>query len=61
MLNFFRFELLLEGNPDLVAEYKNGLFQFRDENALKKFMKIPDAYCAIELPKKLPPMKQPMK
>ncbi|CAK8689946.1 unnamed protein product [Clavelina lepadiformis] len=54
-----RYEALVEGNSDLVVEYKEKLYIFQNEEKLEKFMKIPSKYSNLKLPNKLPPKKQP--
>ena len=55
---FVSYEALVEGNSQYVAQYKDALFLFRDEEQLEKFMRIPEKYYDIQLPKKLPPVKK---
>ncbi|XP_076819346.1 adenylate kinase 9-like isoform X2 [Clavelina lepadiformis] len=54
-----RYEALVEGNSDLVVEYKEKLYIFQNEEKLEKFMKMPSKYSNLKLPNKLPPKKQP--
>jgi len=58
---FFRFEGLVEGNPDYVVQYRDGLFHFKNEKNLEAFMKTPESFFKLQLPSKLPPKKAPMK
>ncbi|XP_078492449.1 adenylate kinase 9 [Ciona intestinalis] len=55
-----RYEALVEGNNELVVEYRDKLYAFATENRLEKFMRTPEKYCDLKLPDKLPPKKQPM-
>ncbi|XP_077973287.1 adenylate kinase 9-like [Styela clava] len=55
-----RYEALIEGNPELVVEYRDKLFVFETEEKLQKFMRLPEKYFDLKLPHKLPPKKQPM-
>ncbi|CAK8685690.1 unnamed protein product [Clavelina lepadiformis] len=53
-----RYEALVEGNSDLVVEFKEKLYIFQNEEKLEKFMKIPSKYSNLKLPNKLPPKKE---
>uniref|UniRef100_H2ZK16 Uncharacterized protein n=1 Tax=Ciona savignyi TaxID=51511 RepID=H2ZK16_CIOSA len=55
-----RYEALVEGNPELVVEYREKLYACSTERHLNKFMRSPEKYCNLRLPQKLPPKKQPM-
>ena len=56
-----RYEALVEGDEDFACEYFERLYAFADEEKLHKFMKFPDDYTSLKLPKKLPPKKLKVK
>ncbi|XP_047128980.1 adenylate kinase 9 isoform X1 [Hydra vulgaris] len=53
-----KYEKLVKGQKDLVAEFKNSLFMFTSADCLDKFMRSPEKYAYVTLPKKLPPSKE---
>jgi adenylate kinase family enzyme/YHS domain-containing protein len=54
------FESIVPGLHDFVVDYDNGIFAFRDEEQLQKFMSIPWKYAKQSLPIKLPPPNAPI-
>ncbi|XP_041351641.1 adenylate kinase 9-like isoform X3 [Gigantopelta aegis] len=55
-----RYEAIVPGNPDLIAEYQGKFFYMETEEKLLKFMKLPKEYWNLKLPHKLPPRKEPL-
>jgi adenylate kinase family enzyme/YHS domain-containing protein len=54
------FESIVPGLHESIVEYENGIFAFRDEEQLQKFMSIPWKYAKQSLPTKLPPPNAPI-
>lgn len=49
------FDSIIQGNPDMIAEYESKFFCMANEMKLDKFMRKPWDYADVVLPKKLPP------
>ncbi|KAL8579547.1 hypothetical protein ACOMHN_025500 [Nucella lapillus] len=50
-----RYEALVPGNPDLIVEYLEKFYYLESEEKVLKFMRTPEKYSGLELPRKLPP------
>ncbi|NXC44701.1 KAD9 kinase, partial [Penelope pileata] len=55
-----RYEALVPGNTDYAVKYQDKLYVFESEEKLQKFMRLPEKYCNLKLPRKLPPEKVPV-
>jgi len=55
-----RYEAIIPGDTNLIAEYKGKLYAFTDEEKLDKFMRQPRKYSTLVLPTKLPPRRDPI-
>jgi adenylate/nucleoside-diphosphate kinase len=55
-----RYEYLIPGDKELVVEYRDKLYNFANEDQLQKFLRLPERYWNLKLPKKLPPVRQPL-
>ncbi|KFQ95639.1 Adenylate kinase 9, partial [Nipponia nippon] len=54
-----RYEALVPGNIEYAAKYHNKVYIFESEEKLLKFMRLPEKYWNLKLPRKLPPIKEP--
>ncbi|XP_053568148.1 adenylate kinase 9 [Bombina bombina] len=55
-----RYEALVPGHIENAVEYKEKIYFFENEEKLQKFMRLPEKYWNQELPRKLPPKKEPI-
>ena len=55
-----RYEYIIPGDKELVVEYRDKLYNFVSEDKLQKFLRLPESYWNLKLPKKLPPVRQPL-
>ncbi|XP_053917119.1 adenylate kinase 9 isoform X2 [Cuculus canorus] len=55
-----RYEALVPGNTEYAAKYQDKLYIFESEEKLLKFMRLPEKYWNLKLPRKLPPVKEPL-
>nr|XP_009932576.1 PREDICTED: adenylate kinase 9 [Opisthocomus hoazin] len=55
-----RYEALMPGNIEYAAKYQDKLYIFESEEKLLKFMRLPEKYWNLKLPRKLPPKKEPI-
>ncbi|XP_030303821.1 adenylate kinase 9 [Calypte anna] len=55
-----RYEALVPGNIEHAAKYQDKVYIFESEEKLLKFMRLPEKYWNLKLPKKLPPIKDPI-
>uniref|UniRef100_A0A672TIB4 Adenylate kinase 9 n=1 Tax=Strigops habroptila TaxID=2489341 RepID=A0A672TIB4_STRHB len=55
-----RYEALVPGNIEYSAKYKEKIYVFESEEKLLKFMRLPEKYWNLKLPRKLPPVKEPI-
>lgn len=55
-----RYEAIIPGDPEMIVEYKNKFYYMLNEEKLLKFMSLPEKYCDLKLPHKLPPRKDPL-
>ncbi|KAM6207782.1 adenylate kinase 9 [Sarcoramphus papa] len=55
-----RYEALVPGNIEYAAKYKDKVYIFESEEKLLKFMRLPEKYWNLKLPRKLPPIKEPI-
>ncbi|XP_074006927.1 adenylate kinase 9 [Numenius arquata] len=55
-----RYEALVPGNIEYAAKYRDKLYIFESEEKLLKFMRSPEKYWNLKLPRKLPPIKEPI-
>ncbi|KFQ26432.1 Adenylate kinase 9, partial [Merops nubicus] len=55
-----RYEALVPGNTEYAAKYQDKVYIFESEEKLLKFMRLPEKYWNLRLPRKLPPKKEPM-
>ncbi|XP_069707806.1 adenylate kinase 9 [Phaenicophaeus curvirostris] len=55
-----RYEALVPGNIEYAAKYQDKLYIFESEEKLLKFMRLPEKYGNLKLPRKLPPVKEPL-
>ncbi|KFQ29113.1 Adenylate kinase 9, partial [Mesitornis unicolor] len=55
-----RYEALVPGNMEYSAKYRDKIYLFESEEKLLKFMRLPEKYCNLKLPRKLPPIKEPI-
>ncbi|KAM6084508.1 adenylate kinase 9 [Theristicus caerulescens] len=54
-----RYEALVPGNIEYAAKYQDKVYIFESEEKLLKFMRLPEKYWNLKLPRKLPPIKEP--
>lgn len=52
-----RYEAIVPGNPNFIAEYQDLFYFMESEEKLMKFMRLPEKYSSLKLPHKLPPAK----
>ncbi|KAM7117549.1 adenylate kinase 9 [Ciconia maguari] len=55
-----RYEALVPGNIECAAKYQDKVYIFESEEKLLKFMRLPEKYWNLKLPRKLPPIKEPI-
>ncbi|KAM6280202.1 adenylate kinase 9 [Porphyrio hochstetteri] len=55
-----RYEALVPGNMEYAAKYQDKVYIFESEGKLLKFMRLPEKYWNLKLPRKLPPIKKPI-
>ncbi|XP_037248899.1 adenylate kinase 9 [Falco rusticolus] len=55
-----RYEALVPGNIEYAAKYQDKVYIFESEEKLLKFMRLPEKYWNLKLPRKLPPVKEPI-
>ncbi|XP_074676651.1 adenylate kinase 9 [Strix aluco] len=55
-----RYEALVPGNIEYAAKYQDKVYIFESEEKLLKFMRLPEKYWNLKLPRKLPPIKEPI-
>ncbi|XP_007484490.2 adenylate kinase 9 isoform X1 [Monodelphis domestica] len=55
-----RYEALIPGNIEYALEYRKCIFLCESEEKLQKFLRLPEKYWDQKLPKKLPPIKEPI-
>ncbi|XP_044531342.1 adenylate kinase 9 [Gracilinanus agilis] len=55
-----RYEALIPGNIEYALEYRKCIFFCESEEKLQKFLRLPEKYWDQKLPKKLPPIKEPI-
>ncbi|XP_068016605.1 adenylate kinase 9-like isoform X3 [Melanerpes formicivorus] len=55
-----RYEALVPGTSEYAAKYQGKVYVFESEGKLLKFMRLPEKYCNLKLPHKLPPRKEPI-
>ncbi|KFZ69554.1 Adenylate kinase 9, partial [Podiceps cristatus] len=55
-----RYEALVPGNIEYAAKYQDKVYIFESEEKLLKFMRLPEKYRNLKLPRKLPPIKEPI-
>ncbi|KFV93160.1 Adenylate kinase 9, partial [Fulmarus glacialis] len=55
-----RYEALVPGNIEYAAKYHDKVYIFESEEKLLKFMRLPEKYWNLKLPRKLPPIKEPI-
>ncbi|XP_074779446.1 adenylate kinase 9 [Athene noctua] len=55
-----RYEALVPGNIEYAAKYHDKVYIFESEEKLLKFMRLPEKYWNLKLPRKLPPIKKPI-
>ncbi|XP_064026093.1 adenylate kinase 9 [Pogoniulus pusillus] len=55
-----RYEALVPGNSEHAAKYQEKVYLFESEEKLLKFMRLPEKYCNLKLPRKLPAIKEPL-
>nr|XP_013804265.1 PREDICTED: adenylate kinase 9 [Apteryx mantelli mantelli] len=55
-----RYEALVPGNTEYAVKYQDKLYIFESEEKLQKFMRLPEKYWNLKLPRKLPPVKEPI-
>ncbi|XP_009957843.1 PREDICTED: adenylate kinase 9, partial [Leptosomus discolor] len=55
-----RYEALVPGNIEYAAKYREKVYIFESEEKLLKFMRLPEKYWNLKLPRKLPPIKEPI-
>ncbi|KAJ3052473.1 adenylate kinase [Rhizophlyctis rosea] len=55
-----RFESIVPGDENFVAEYEGKLYAMASEEKVETFMRTPDPYTNIRLPTKLPPKHAPL-
>ncbi|KFQ77607.1 Adenylate kinase 9, partial [Phoenicopterus ruber ruber] len=55
-----RYEALVPGNIEYAAKYQDKVYIFESEEKLLKFMRLPEKYRNLKLPRKLPPVKEPI-
>jgi len=56
----FRYESIQPGETTFLVEYKKKIFSFLTEECQVKFLRSPEKYSNLKLPKKLPPKKEPV-
>ncbi|XP_054030004.1 adenylate kinase 9 [Dryobates pubescens] len=55
-----RYEALVPGKSEYAAKYQGKVYVFESEEKLLKFLRLPEKYCNLKLPHKLPPRKEPI-
>uniref|UniRef100_UPI00358F4386 adenylate kinase 9-like n=1 Tax=Myxine glutinosa TaxID=7769 RepID=UPI00358F4386 len=55
-----RTESLVSGNINHAVKYRNKVYLCHSEGAMDKFLRLPEVYSSVTLPKKLPPKKEPL-
>uniref|UniRef100_A0A8C3C0F7 Adenylate kinase 9 n=1 Tax=Cairina moschata TaxID=8855 RepID=A0A8C3C0F7_CAIMO len=55
-----RYEALVPGNIEYAVMYQEKVYVFETEEKLLKFMRLPEKYWNLKLPRKLPPKKEPI-
>ncbi|KGL84236.1 Adenylate kinase 9, partial [Tinamus guttatus] len=55
-----RYEALVPGNIEYAVKYRDKVYIFESEEKLQKFMRLPEKYWNLKLPRKLPPVKEPI-
>ncbi|XP_009675242.2 adenylate kinase 9 [Struthio camelus] len=55
-----RYEALVPGNTENAVKYQDKVYIFESEEKLQKFMRLPEKYWNLKLPRKLPPVKEPI-
>ncbi|EDV21496.1 uncharacterized protein TRIADDRAFT_30390 [Trichoplax adhaerens] len=55
-----RYESIIPGKTELLAEFDGKIYSFESEDKLEKFMRLPNKYHGLTLPKKLPPRLDPI-
>ncbi|XP_068273051.1 adenylate kinase 9 [Nyctibius grandis] len=55
-----RYEALVPGNIEYAAKYQDKVYIFESEEKQLKFMRLPEKYRNLKLPRKLPPIKEPI-
>ncbi|XP_032861593.2 adenylate kinase 9 isoform X3 [Tyto alba] len=55
-----RYEALVPGNIEYAAKYQDKVYVFESDEKLLKFMRLPEKYWNLKLPRKLPPIKEPI-
>eukprot|EP01137_Pigoraptor_chileana_P032498 Opistho-2@21949 len=55
-----RYESIVPGSLDFVAEYDGRLYAMATDDELTLFMRTPAKYAHLDLPKKLPPVRSPL-
>ncbi|KAK7500075.1 hypothetical protein BaRGS_00008622, partial [Batillaria attramentaria] len=55
-----RYEAIVPGNDEFIAEYREKFYRMETEEKLLKLMSLPEKYWNLKLPHKLPPVKAPL-
>ncbi|NXI74771.1 KAD9 kinase, partial [Anseranas semipalmata] len=55
-----RYEALVPGNIEYAVQYQDKVYVFESEEKLLKFARLPEKYWNLKLPRKLPPIKEPI-
>ncbi|KAL6095965.1 ak9 [Pungitius sinensis] len=55
-----RYEALVRGKMEYAVEFRERIYIFETRQKQDKFLRIPEAYCNQKLPKKVPPLCEPV-